>query len=87
MGMYLPERVVTDAQIANDSGIEEQGVYNDTYGHAGEQDSIINIIEGQQQSRLKDGDLMVIVAAGVGYVWGVACGKWGPCESRRDGRN
>ncbi len=23
MGMYLPERVVTDAQIANDSGIEE----------------------------------------------------------------
>ncbi len=26
-------------------------------------------------------------AAGVGYVWGAACGKWGLCESRRDGRN
>ena len=61
---------------------EEQGVYNDTYGHAGEQDSIINIIEGQNQGKLKDGDLMLIVAAGVGYVWGAACVKWGLHESR-----
>ncbi|MFO8036350.1 MAG: 3-oxoacyl-ACP synthase [Anaerolineales bacterium] len=58
---------------------EEQGVYNNTYGHIGEQDSIINIIEGQKQGRLKDGDLMIIVAAGMGYVWGAACVRWGPC--------
>ncbi len=56
---------------------EEQSVYNADYGHIGEQDSIINIIEGMKQGRLKDGDLMVIVAAGVGYVWGAACVKWG----------
>lgn len=47
---------------------EAQGVYNNTYGHMGEQDSIINIIEGERQERLKDGDLMIIVATGVGYV-------------------
>jgi 3-oxoacyl-[acyl-carrier-protein] synthase-3 len=58
---------------------EEQGVYNNLYGHAGEQDSIINIIEGEKQGRLKDGDLMIVVAAGVGYVWGAVCVKWGPC--------
>ncbi len=57
---------------------EAQGVYNDIYGHTGEQDSIINIIEGQKQGKLKAGDLMIIVAAGVGYVWGAACVKWGP---------
>jgi 3-oxoacyl-[acyl-carrier-protein] synthase-3 len=57
---------------------EDQGVYNTAYGHLGEQDSIINIIEGEEQGRLKDGDLMVIVAAGVGYVWGASCVKWGP---------
>jgi 3-oxoacyl-[acyl-carrier-protein] synthase-3 len=56
---------------------EEQGVYNHTYGHAGEQDSVINIIEGEKQGRLKDGDLMIIVAAGVGYVWGAICVRWG----------
>ena len=58
---------------------EEQGVYNSDYGHIGEQDSIINIIKGVEQGRLKDGDLMVIIGAGVGYVWGAACVKWGPC--------
>jgi 3-oxoacyl-[acyl-carrier-protein] synthase-3 len=59
---------------------EKQGVYNSRYGHIGEQDTIINIIEGLKQGRLKDGDLMLIVAAGIGYVWGAACVKWGPCR-------
>jgi 3-oxoacyl-[acyl-carrier-protein] synthase-3 len=26
---------------------------------------------------LKEGDLMVIVAAGIGYAWGAACVQWG----------
>jgi 3-oxoacyl-[acyl-carrier-protein] synthase-3 len=56
---------------------KEQGVYNADYGHIGEQDSIINIIEGEKQGRLKDGDLMMIVAAGIGYVWGASCVRWG----------
>ncbi|KPL07711.1 hypothetical protein AMJ86_03275 [bacterium SM23_57] len=56
---------------------QEDGVYNDTYGHAGEQDNIINIIEGEKKGALKIGDLMIIVAAGVGYVWGAACVQWG----------
>jgi 3-oxoacyl-[acyl-carrier-protein] synthase-3 len=60
---------------------EEQGVYNARYGHIGEQDSIINMIEGVKQGRLRDGDLMMIVAAGIGYVWGAACVKWGPCDT------
>jgi 3-oxoacyl-[acyl-carrier-protein] synthase-3 len=60
---------------------EEQGVYNATYGHIGEQDSIINIIEGLKQGRLKDGDLMIIVGAAIGYLWGATCVRWGPCET------
>jgi 3-oxoacyl-[acyl-carrier-protein] synthase III len=58
---------------------EEQSVYLSRYGHIGEQDSIISIIEGVKQGRLKPGDLMVMVGAGIGYVWGAACVKWGPC--------
>ncbi len=57
---------------------EEQSVYNADIGHIGEQDSIINIIEGLRQGHLKDGDLMIIVGAGIGYVWGATCVKWGP---------
>jgi len=61
---------------------EEQSVYNAGYGHIGEQDSIINIIEGVQQGRLKDGDLMIILGAGVGYVWGAVCVRWGGVERK-----
>jgi len=60
---------------------EEQSVYNNTYGHVGEQDDIINIIEGEKHGRLNDGDLMIIFAAGVGYVWSAACVRWGPTEA------
>lgn len=44
-------------------------------------DPDINIIEGETQGRLKEGDLMLIVAAGIGYVWGATCVKWGMCEA------
>ncbi|MFQ6008266.1 MAG: 3-oxoacyl-ACP synthase [bacterium] len=58
---------------------EEQSVYLSDYGHIGEQDSIISIIEGEKQGRLKQGDLMIMVSAGIGYVWGAAVIRWGRC--------
>lgn len=57
---------------------EDQGVYMSEIGHIGEQDAIINIVAGEDQGKLKAGDLMAIVAAGIGYVWGAAVVKWGP---------
>lgn len=57
---------------------EEQSFYLEDYGHMGQLDQIISIHEGLQKGRLKDGDLMVMIAAGVGYVWGASVVKWGP---------
>jgi len=59
---------------------EDQGVYMSSIGHIGEQDAIINIEAGQQQGRLKPGDTMAIIAAGIGYVWAGAIVEWGPAE-------
>ncbi len=56
---------------------EEQSVYLSDYGHIGQQDAMFSIAEGLRQGRLKAGDLMVIVAAGIGYAWGAACVRWG----------
>ena len=56
---------------------EEQGVYMSDVGHIGEQDAIINIEAGLEQGRLGDGDTMVIVAAGIGYVWAAGVVQWG----------
>lgn len=56
---------------------EDQSVYLSNYGHIGQQDAMFSIAEGLHQGRLKDGDLMVIVAAGIGYAWGAAVVRWG----------
>ncbi len=61
---------------------EDQSVYLSDYGHIGQQDAMFSIAEGLRQTanmprRLKDVDLMTIVAAGIGYAWGAACVKWG----------
>ncbi|MCO5189816.1 MAG: 3-oxoacyl-ACP synthase [Anaerolineae bacterium] len=56
---------------------EEQSVYLSEYGHTGEQDAMFSIKEGIKQGRLKDGDIMAVVAAGIGYVWGAAIVHWG----------
>ncbi len=56
---------------------EEQSVYLGEIGHTGEQDAMFCIREGIKTGRLKDGDLMAIVAAGIGYVWAAGIVQWG----------
>jgi len=56
---------------------EEQSVYMSSVGHIGEQDAIINIEAGIEQGRLKPGDTMAIIAAGIGYIWAGALVEWG----------
>jgi 3-oxoacyl-[acyl-carrier-protein] synthase III len=60
----------------------DQTVYLSSYGHIGEQDSIIALIEGERQGKLKDGDLVAVVGAGIGYVWGAAIVRWGEVPPR-----
>ena len=57
--------------------MEEQSVYLGHVGHIGEQDAMFSIKEGLRTGRLQDGDLMVIVAAGIGYVWAAGVVQWG----------
>jgi 3-oxoacyl-[acyl-carrier-protein] synthase-3 len=56
---------------------EEQSIYLSDYGHLGQVDQFLSLELAQQQGRLKDGDLAVLVAAGVGYVWNALCLRWG----------
>jgi len=56
---------------------EEQSVYLSDIGHIGEQDGIIAIDEGLRTGRLRDGDLMAMIGAGIGYVWAAGIVQWG----------
>jgi 3-oxoacyl-[acyl-carrier-protein] synthase-3 len=56
---------------------EDQSVYLEDYGHAGQVDFMVSLHQGLTQGRLKEGDLMVAIAAGIGYVWGATVVRWG----------
>jgi 3-oxoacyl-[acyl-carrier-protein] synthase-3 len=69
-------------QILGELGLtEDQSVYLHDVGHIGEQDSIISIIRGVEEGKLEDGDLMIVVGAGIGYVWGAAVVHWGAADA------
>lgn len=66
------------AALLDELGLtEEQSVYLSQYGHIGQIDQMISIHEGLEQGRLRDGQVMAMLAAGIGYVWGVALVRWG----------
>lgn len=56
---------------------EEQSTYLEDYGHIGQVDQMLSVKEGLERGRLKDGELMVMLAAGIGYVWGAQVVRWG----------
>ena len=56
---------------------EDQSFYLSDFGHIGQQDQALSIKKGLETGRLHDGDLMVMVAAGVGYAWGAGVVQWG----------
>ena len=56
---------------------ESRSIYLSDYGHIGQVDQFLSLELAQKAGKLKEGDLVVLVAAGVGYVWNALCLRWG----------
>ncbi|WP_018130866.1 3-oxoacyl-ACP synthase [Effusibacillus pohliae] len=56
---------------------EEQSYYLSEYGHIGQIDQILSLELGLQAGRIKPGDLVVLVSAGIGYAWDACVVLWG----------
>jgi 3-oxoacyl-[acyl-carrier-protein] synthase-3 len=56
---------------------EDQSFYLNDYGHIGQQDQALSIKKGLETGRLRDGMIMVMVAAGIGYAWSASVIRWG----------
>ena len=55
----------------------EKSIYLEDYGHIGQMDQIISLKLAEEQGRLKSGDIVVLVSAGIGYAWGANVIRWG----------
>lgn len=58
---------------------EEQSIYLENYGHIGQIDQILSLMLALEQGKVKDGDVAVMIAAGIGYTWAANVIQWGEC--------
>ncbi|MFW9769553.1 MAG: 3-oxoacyl-ACP synthase [Candidatus Thorarchaeota archaeon] len=65
--------------VANELGVHpyEQSTYFEEWGHMGQNDAIVSIEEGLKDGKIKDGDLVVLAAAGIGWSWNAMTIRWG----------
>jgi 3-oxoacyl-[acyl-carrier-protein] synthase-3 len=56
---------------------EEQSIYLEDYGHIGQVDQILSLHKALEEKKVKDGSVVCMIAAGIGYVWAANIIKWG----------
>jgi len=56
---------------------EEQTTYLENYGHLGQNDQVLSMKLALKEGKLNPGDVVVMVGAGIGFVWAATTVKWG----------
>ncbi len=55
----------------------EQTIYLEDYGHIGQVDQILSLKLGLEKQKIKSGSKVLMIAAGIGYVWAANVIAWG----------
>jgi len=55
----------------------EQSIYLENYGHLGQIDQILSLELALKEGKVKDGSVVCMLSAGIGYVWAASVIKWG----------
>ena len=64
--------------MVHELGLEmNQTVYLENYGHLGQIDQILSLHLGLLEGKIRDGTVLSMIAAGIGYSWGANVIKWG----------
>lgn len=56
---------------------KEESIYLSNIGHVGQIDQIISLQLAVEQNKIKQGTIIAMVAAGIGYAWAANVIKWG----------
>ncbi len=56
---------------------DDQTTYLENYGHIGQIDQILSLKLGLESGKIKDGTVIAMIAAGIGYTWAANVIKWG----------
>lgn len=56
---------------------EDQSIYLENYGHLGQVDQILSLYLALKEGKVKEGSVVCMLAAGIGYVWAANIIRWG----------
>lgn len=59
---------------------EDQSIYLENYGHIGQVDQILSLYLALKEGKVKDGTVVCMIAAGIGYVWAASIVVWGAAQ-------
>lgn len=66
--------------LVDQLGLEpEQSRYLGEFGHHGQNDQILSLELALEEGRVKDGDVILMISAGIGYAWDALVMRWGEC--------
>lgn len=68
--------------VAKAVGVDpyKQSTYFEDIGHNGQNDGIISLERGLKSGKIKNGDIVVLTAAGIGWAWTAGVIKWGKSD-------
>jgi len=69
-----------DVMLADLGLREDQSIYLSDYGHMGQVDQILSLKLALDAGKVKEGSNVLLVAAGIGYVWSASVIKWGKAD-------
>lgn len=61
---------------------EDKTIYLENYGHIGQNDQVLSLSIALESGKVKDGDLVVFVGAGIGYIWSATTIVWGRTNAK-----
>ncbi|MEE4263748.1 MAG: 3-oxoacyl-ACP synthase [Desulfobacteraceae bacterium] len=77
LATLLVKRSAHDYLMAQLGLAPEQTRYLEEFGHHGQNDQILSLELAVEEGRLKEGDLVLMISAGIGYAWGAVLMRWG----------
>ena len=76
VGKYAIAAKAAGLSWADIEPLDEAALERRPFGHLGQVDQILSLQLAAEQGKLAAGDLAVLVAAGVGYVWNALALRW-----------
>jgi 3-oxoacyl-[acyl-carrier-protein] synthase-3 len=77
LATLLIKRSAHDYLMAQLGLAAEQSRYLAEFGHHGQNDQLLSLELAVEEGRLKQGDLVLMISAGIGYAWGAVVLRWG----------